>query len=62
MTLIRVLLSWVMAVVLCLLVPSFIAVTAEERRNVFDPVNLGLKVVGSVGITISLFIVNRVFG
>ena len=51
-----------MAVVLCLLVPSFIAVTAEERRNVFDPVNLGLKVVGSVGITISLFIVNRVFG
>ncbi|GAM18457.1 hypothetical protein SAMD00019534_016320, partial [Acytostelium subglobosum LB1] len=59
LTLIRVVLNWIGAVILNLLVPKFINATAEERRKTFLPVNIILKCAGTAGVVASLIILNK---
>ncbi|EGG15318.1 hypothetical protein DFA_10152 [Cavenderia fasciculata] len=50
LTLTRVVLNWLGAFVLNLVIPKFIKATYEERRKTFYPVNLLLKLFGSIGV------------
>lgn len=56
LTLVRVLLSWIGSLSLVLVVPQFIATRPEERRAVLHPWNLALKVLGTLCILASLFL------
>ncbi|EFA81826.1 hypothetical protein PPL_05058 [Heterostelium album PN500] len=59
LTLIRVVLNWLGAVILNLIVPKFIDATAEERRKTFYPINIVLKCLGTGGVVASLIILNK---
>ncbi|KYQ94060.1 hypothetical protein DLAC_04335 [Tieghemostelium lacteum] len=59
LTLIRVVLNWLGAILLNLLVPKWINATAEEKRKAFHPVNIVLKCIGTVGVVVSLIILNK---
>eukprot|EP00760_Papus_ankaliazontas_P008166 PhM_4_TR13681/c0_g1_i1/m.75395 len=59
LTLIRVALSWAGALVLVLVVPKFIRTSHHEKLTILDPVNLSLKIVGTVAIVASLVILQQ---
>lgn len=59
LTLIRVGLSWVVALLLVLLVPKLIEADEGEQRRLKDPVNICLKVVGTGAIVASLIVLNH---
>jgi hypothetical protein len=59
LTLIRVVLSWMASLGLVLVVPRFIDAAEDERRKLKDPVNIGIKVVGTALIVGSLLIINK---
>jgi len=61
LTLIRVILSWFGALVLCLLLPRFIGATPEERKATFSPWNVILKCAGTISITTGLIVLNEVY-
>jgi len=58
LTLVRIILSWLGSVVVCLFIPDFIGTTEEERKATFAPLNLVLKISGTVLITLSLIILD----
>jgi len=58
LTLTRVVLSWLMALVLCVFVPSFIVMTSAEKRTVFLPLNVTLKTFGTGLIVLALLLLN----
>jgi len=61
LTLIRVIISWLGSLVLCLLFPKFIGTTEEEKKATFSPLNIILKVAGTISITGSLILLNSVY-
>jgi len=58
LTLVRIVLSWMITLVVCILVPHFIDLTRVERNTIFAPLNVMLKVLGTVCILIALIILN----
>ena len=54
MTLVRVVLCWLAALLACTLLKQWVGVQPEEAARTLHPVNLGLKAVGSVLVVISL--------
>ena len=58
LTLVRVMLSWVLAGCVCALKPSFIGLSKAERNTVFAPVNIGLRLAGTAFVLAALFILN----
>jgi len=61
LTLIRVVISWIAALLLCLLIPNFIGATLEEKKMTFSPFNIIVKCAGTVAITISLILLKEVY-
>jgi hypothetical protein len=59
LTLMRVVLSWMASLCLVLVVPKFIAAEEDERRKLKDPLNVGIKIVGTALIVGSLVIINK---
>lgn len=59
LTLIGVGLSWVATLVLVLVTPSFIVAELPEQLRVKDSVNIGLKIIGSVAICVSLVLLHK---
>jgi hypothetical protein len=69
LTLIRVLMSWLGAILVTLAIPKyvvgkvynirFIGTTPEERKATFSPVNIVLKCIGTAAITASLILLNK---
>jgi len=59
LTLVRVILSWVGAIILCALVPAFIGVSTGEAKRVFHPVNVLFKCCGTVFVVLALVLINR---
>ena len=45
--------------VLCKMSPDYIAVTEEEKRRIFLPFNLGLKVAGSAAVVLALVLLGQ---
>ncbi|KAH3760312.1 hypothetical protein Pelo_7867 [Pelomyxa schiedti] len=60
LTLVKIIFSWLGVVVVVLLVPRFIGTSPEERKRVFEPVGVTLKLIGTTLILISLFILNGI--
>ena len=58
LTLIRVVLSWIASVVLVLVVPKWIVAEVKEQEKFKDPMNITLKVAGSLAIVGSLMIIH----
>eukprot|EP01105_Mastigella_eilhardi_P006479 TRINITY_DN18038_c0_g1_i1.p1 TRINITY_DN18038_c0_g1~~TRINITY_DN18038_c0_g1_i1.p1 ORF type:complete len:468 (-),score=128.67 TRINITY_DN18038_c0_g1_i1:41-1414(-) len=58
LTLVRIILSWVGVVLVVLCFPKFIGATNEERRKVFEPIGISLKLIGTIIIVLSLFVLN----
>eukprot|EP01112_Ceratiomyxa_fruticulosa_P014922 TRINITY_DN432_c0_g2_i1.p1 TRINITY_DN432_c0_g2~~TRINITY_DN432_c0_g2_i1.p1 ORF type:complete len:460 (+),score=47.24 TRINITY_DN432_c0_g2_i1:215-1594(+) len=58
LTLIRVVLSWLAALLVGLAFPKFIQTSVEEKNRVFSPFNIGLKVIGSIAITAAIVLLN----
>jgi len=54
LTLTRIIVSWVVALVVCILFPSFVLLTHEEKLRTFSPVNVSCKVLGAVFILTAL--------
>jgi len=61
LTLIRVIMSWLGAIVVCLLMPKFIGATPEERKATFKLINLALKFLGTGCVVASLIVLNVVY-
>lgn len=58
LTLIRILFSWLGVICVVLFFRKFIGTSIEERKRVFSPVPLFLKIIGSVLIFLSLLMLN----
>ncbi|KAJ5069921.1 hypothetical protein M0811_11433 [Anaeramoeba ignava] len=59
LTLIRIVFSWVGSLILCLLVPKFIATTKAEKDQTFSLFNIILKITGSIIVVVSLILLNE---
>ena len=59
LTLVRVLVSWLGALVVVLALPRFIGAQPFEQAKLKDPLNLALKIAGSAAITVSLVVLNK---
>ncbi|KAJ3442498.1 32 kda heat shock protein [Anaeramoeba flamelloides] len=57
-TFIRVVLSWLAAVILCLVIPKMIGTTQEEKNKIISKLNLILKTSGTALVVASLVILN----
>jgi hypothetical protein len=56
LTFVRIALSWLVSALICGFVPSFIAISNNERRTVFGPQNMALRVFGTILVVVALFI------
>jgi len=59
LTLIRVIMSWAVALVLSALIPKFLMISKEEQRSTFAPINIIIHVAGTVMVVIALWIFNQ---
>lgn len=59
LTLVRIILSWVMALFVCVLAPGFIGLGKAEQNTIFHPANLVLKFVGTGLIIGALFLLDN---
>jgi hypothetical protein len=58
LTLIRICLSWIASLVLCIWAPRFIRTTVEEKKMIFSRANLALKIVGTCVVGAALIVLN----
>ncbi len=58
MQLIRIVLSWLAALVVCGLFPDFIEMSRQERYTTFSPLNILLKTAGTIVIIAALLLLN----
>jgi hypothetical protein len=56
LTFVRIVLSWLVSALICAFLPSFIAISSNERRTVFGPQNMALRIVGTVLVVLALFL------
>jgi len=58
LTLTRVVISWIMALVICGIQPDFISMNETEKKTVFLPINIALKTFGTILITFALILIS----